>query len=125
MKLDTNKFKKELENELQKLEEELSSIGRRKPGNPADWEATQGETNIDTADRNEVADTIEQYEEHSGILKELEIRYNNVKLALTKIEEGKFGICEISGEEIELDRLEANPAARTCKAHIDEEVSSV
>ena len=42
MELDTNKFKNELEAELQKLESELNTVGRRKPGNPADWEATQG-----------------------------------------------------------------------------------
>ena len=123
MEIDTNKFKSLLESELKLLEGELNTVGRRNPDNPSDWEAVQGETNIDTADRNEVADGIEQYEENSGILKELETRYNNVKLALEKIEGGKYGICEISGEEIELDRLEANPAARTSKAHMNEEVS--
>ena len=123
MEIDTSKFKSLLESELKLLEKELNTVGRRNPNNPSDREAVQGETNIDTADRNEVADGIEQYEENSGILKELETRYNNVKLALEKIEGGKYGICEISGEEIELDRLEANPAARTSKAHMNEEVS--
>jgi RNA polymerase-binding transcription factor DksA len=123
MELDTNKFKGLLEEELKKLEEELKSVGRINPTNPSDWEAVQGETNVDPADRNEVADGIEQYEENSAILKELETRFNNVKLALEKIDEGKYGVCEMSGENIELDRLEANPAARTCKAHMNEEVS--
>ena len=34
---------------------------------------------------------------------------------------GTYGSCEISGEAIEVERLEANPAARTCKAHIERE----
>ena len=122
MEIDTNKFKTSLEAEMKELETQLSKVGRRNPNNPDDWEAVQGETNVDYADRNEVGDAIEQYEENSAILKELETRYNNVKLALSKIEEGKYGICEISGEEIELDRLEANPAARTCKAHMNDQV---
>ena len=53
------------------------------------------------------------------MLKELEIRYNDIKDALDKIEKNKYGICEVSGEEIEEERLIANPAARTCKAHME------
>ena len=40
---------------------------------------------------------------------------------LKKIEAGTFGVCEISGEPIEEDRLDANPAARTNKANINNE----
>lgn len=119
MGIDTAKFKGLLEQELAELEKQLSSIGRRNPDNPEDWEAIQGETNVDPSDRNEVADAIEQYEEHSAVLKELETRYNNVKDALEKLEGGQYGVCEIGGEQIETDRLEANPAATTCKEHMD------
>jgi RNA polymerase-binding transcription factor DksA len=31
------------------------------------------------------------------------------------MENGTYGVCEKSGKPIELDRLMANPAARTCK----------
>ena len=41
--------------------------------------------------------------------------------ALEKIEKGEYGTCEVCAAEIEEDRLEANPSARTCKAHVDEE----
>lgn len=119
---DTTKFKTKLEEEKTRLENELATVGRRNPNNPADWEATQGETNMDTADRDEIADGIEQYEEHSAILKELEARYNNVLGALKRIDDGTYGVCAIGGEQIEQDRLEANPAATTCKAHMEEEV---
>lgn len=123
MELDTNKYKGLLETELKKLEEELKSVGRINPSNPADWEPTQGETNVDPSDRNEVGDAFEQYEERSAILKELEIRFNLVKDALARIEGGTYGVCEVGGEPIEVDRLDANPAARTCKAHMNEETS--
>jgi DnaK suppressor protein len=75
------------------------------------------------ADPNESADKMEEYASNRAINDTLEIRYNNIRRALSKIEEGTYGICEISSEEIEQERLEANPAARTCKVHINKESS--
>ena len=49
----------------------------------------------------------------------LQARLTDVNVALGKIENGTYGICEVSGEPIEADRLEANPAARTNKAHMN------
>lgn len=119
--MDTAKYKKRLEAEKTKLVNELKTVGRINPDNPRDWEPVPGgNSGTLKADRNEAADKIEQFEENSAILKELETRYNNVLLALKKIEDGTFGICEISGKRIEEDRLEANPAARTCKKHLGE-----
>jgi RNA polymerase-binding transcription factor DksA len=40
---------------------------------------------------------------------------------LKKMEQNTFGTCEICGNEIEEDRLEAMPSARTCKAHLENE----
>lgn len=113
-------FKQKLEEEVKLLKGELQSVGRVNPSNPNDWEATPGKLDILEADRNEAADRIESYEENTAILKELEVRYNNIKSALKKIEDGTYGNCEIGGKPIEEDRLEANPSARTCKAHLGE-----
>ncbi|MBP9749657.1 MAG: TraR/DksA C4-type zinc finger protein [Candidatus Pacebacteria bacterium] len=73
------------------------------------------------ADANESADRTEEYQIDSIVLNELEARYRNTVRALKKIEAGTFGVCEVSGEPIEEDRLRANPAARTAKAHLNEE----
>ena len=116
--MNTDIFKQKLEAEKEKLEEELKSVGRRNPDNPKDWEAKPAEYDADAADPNEVADTIEEFENNAGIVKQLEIRYNDILNALRKIEEGKYGLCEISGEPIEEARLMANPAARTCTKHM-------
>jgi RNA polymerase-binding transcription factor DksA len=118
MKIDTERFKAILEAEKEKLEAELGSIGQRNPNNPKDWQATPGDFGGDTADRNDVADSIEEYEEHAAILKDLEIRYNEVLSAIKRIDGGRYGICEIGGEQIDEKRLLANPAATTCTAHI-------
>ena len=116
--MNTEYFKIKLEQELARLETELRSVGRINPSNPSDWEAVPADINADSADDSEVADSIEEFENNTAILKELEIQYNDVKSALDKIEKGTYGICEVSGEKIEEDRLEANPTARTCKKHM-------
>lgn len=36
---------------------------------------------------------------------------------MQKIEAGTYGICEVSGEEIPFERLEAMPTATTCIQH--------
>ena len=115
--IDTKKFKAKLEAELAILESELKGIGRKNPSNPDDWQAIPGNTNADSADRNEVADSIEEFEENTAIVKDLEIRYNNVKVALAKIANNTYGTCEVGGEAIDPKRLEANPSARTCIEH--------
>jgi len=120
--MNTQHFKQKLEEELAVLETELSRIGRRNPENPDDWEAKPEVSDIVPADKNEAADHVESFEANTAMLKELEARYNNVKLALQKIEKGAYGICEVSGKPIEEKRLEANPSARTCTVHMNESV---
>jgi RNA polymerase-binding transcription factor DksA len=56
-------------------------------------------------------------------VREITTHWSDIKRALENIEQGTYGICEVGGEEIEEDRLEANPSARTCKAHLSQERS--
>lgn len=116
--MNTTHFKERLETEKAELEAQLQTVGRPNPSNPNDWEPVPSEVGQE-ADPNDQADLIENYEENAAILKDLEIRYNDVKAALAKIDAGTYGICEVSGEPIEEDRLEADPAARTNKAHLN------
>jgi DnaK suppressor protein len=120
MTINTEHFKEKLLAELKTLEAELETIGQKNPSNPSDWEAKEGEMNTDTAEDAEVAEGIEQYENNSAVLKQLEIQYNDVKDALAKIDQGTYGICEKSGLPIEEERLEANPSARTSKEHMND-----
>jgi len=121
MEIDTKKFKEKLEAEKATLIEEMQKIARINPDSEKeDWEAKGADLNVLQADQNQRADVQEEYELNNTLLKDLEARYNNVKAALLRIEDGTYGVCTVSGEQIELDRLEANPAATTCKAHINE-----
>ena len=115
-------YKEKLEEELQILEEELSKIGVKNPSNPSDWIPKTPEENNSLADENDVADTVDDAQTNNAIVNDLEIRYNNIKKALQKIESGNYGICEIGKEQISEERLKANPAARTCSAHMNEDL---
>jgi RNA polymerase-binding transcription factor DksA len=112
---DTHKAR--LEEEKTRLEAQLSTVGRRNPSNPNDWEATALETEREP-DPTDQAIQLDTYQENEAVLTDLEIRYNDVKSALERIDSGTYGICEVGGETIEAERLEADPTARTCMAHI-------
>jgi RNA polymerase-binding transcription factor DksA len=120
-----SEFKNRLEKELSQVEKELKNVGVQNPQNPNDWEGkeTALETMSPTADENEAADKLEAYTENRAVTETLEIRFNNIKRALEKIEDGTYGICEIGQENIEEERLEANPTSRTCLSHKDQDSS--
>lgn len=120
MTTDMNALKERLLEEKALLEGQLSDVGRKNPDVPGDWEAKPEDTE-QQADENVAADRIEDLANNSAILGELEERYQDVLRALSRIDEGRYGICEVSGEAIEPERLDANPAARTCVAHMNDE----
>lgn len=112
-KIDTEKYKEKLLQQEERLIAELKTVGRINPENPSDWEPIPGEDGNDRADKNDYADQIEQYEENTAILKQLETELNEIRAALQRIENGTYGIAEDTGEPISPERLEAYPAART------------
>ncbi|MEA2701544.1 MAG: hypothetical protein QOE22_253 [Candidatus Parcubacteria bacterium] len=117
--MDTTNYRARLEEEKARLEKGLGTIGRPNPSNPADWEAVPQETEQE-ADPNVRADQMEEYSENNAILTDLEIRYNEVKGALERIDDGSYGTCKACGKEIEAERLDADPSADTCVEHKDQ-----
>jgi DnaK suppressor protein len=97
------------------LEGEMTSMGKV-DSDTGDWVATPEEQTAPEADENDLADRSEDFEERSGTLDVLDSRLEDINTALEKIAQGTYGVCEVCGAQIEEDRLEANPAARTCKA---------
>ncbi len=114
-------LKEKLLREKTLLEEELSTVGERDLRNPDDWVVASADMDVSGSDPSEQADAFEAFGENAGILHNLEVRYANVRNALTRIDDGTYGICSVCGEDIEEERLEANPAADTCIAHKDNE----
>ena len=113
-------LKDKLTSEQEKLEAELATVGRKNPADPSDWEAVPEKMDVMHADKNEAADAREEFTENASILNELEIRLAEVRKAFERIENGTYGICEVSHEKIPLERLMANPAARTTVEHAGE-----
>ncbi len=106
----TQHFKDLLEAEKVKIEGELKTLGQKSETN-SDWEAKDVEEGKDRADEGEVAAGMGQFDDNTAMVDQLEKQLTDVKDALSKIENGTYGTCEVSGEPIEADRLEANPAA--------------
>ncbi|MBI1999220.1 MAG: hypothetical protein HYS74_01010 [Parcubacteria group bacterium] len=119
--IDTAYFKQKLEEEKALLLKELASVGAPNPRNPEDWDAKESaEEATERADLNTAADIHEETEERHAVTDTLEERLQEVNDALERMVRGKYGICEIGNEEIERERLRANPAARTCTKHLNE-----
>ncbi len=106
-----------LAEEKERLEKEMRSVGRPTPGVPGDWEPVPSETGTEP-DLVDQADITISGEGNAAILADLEARYEHVRLALRRIEAGTYGVCEVCGEAIEEERLEADPAATTCVVHL-------
>lgn len=116
--MDTSALKHKLITEKGLLEEELGYIGEK--NQQGSYTAKPADTD-EVGFRDEVADRLEELDERIATEGELEIRYRSVLRALDKLENNTYGLCEVCSMAIEHERLEANPAARTCKAHLDGE----
>jgi DnaK suppressor protein len=112
-------YQHKLEAERTELEEELLRLGVQNPKNPDNWEVKKPDIEVERSDENEAADRAEELHIDSIVLDELATRYRAITSALARIDDGTYGTCVVSGKPIEEDRLEANPAASTCKEHME------
>ncbi len=116
--MDKKKIKEKLEKERDTLVEQLKDIGKMNPEN-GEWEATPEDLGYTESDQNDMADRFEEFESRSSMMKVLEPRLKNILTALKKLNNDSFGLCRVCKKPIELARLEANPAAKTCKKHLE------
>ena len=114
--MDTDKYKNKLLQEESRIELELTDLGVVNKINDADWTAKANVEEMNTADLNNLADADEEQNVNNAVVSELEARLQQVKEALQKIEDGTYGTCHKCGKQIEIARLDANPAATTCIA---------
>ena len=116
--LDKKKIKEKLEKERDVLVGELGSMGKLNT-ETNEWEATPEKMDIPETDQNDMADRFEDFESRSSMIRTLEPRLQNVLKALKGLNRESFGKCEVCKKDIEMTRLEANPAATTCKKHLE------
>ena len=104
-KTDVARFKKRLEEMKGKLTSSLqtSSAEVKKPDEATGYSQHQADQGTDDFDRKV---SLELTSQEFQVLRQVE-------RALEKVEEGTYGVCDISGEEIPKARLEAMPYAVT------------
>ncbi len=117
--LDKPKIKEKLEKERDILLGELKDMGKLNP-ETNEWEATQEDMGYREIGQNDMADKFEDFEAKSSMIRTLEPRLQNILKALKGLNRESFGKCEICKKDIELARIDANPAARTCKKHLND-----
>lgn len=96
--------------EKAELEEGLGRIAR--PGDEeGDYKASFEDIGTD---RDANATEVEQYADNLPVEVALEKKLHDVNEALLEMEKGVYGICNNCNQEIDVERLKANPSARTC-----------
>ncbi len=116
--MNTEHFKERLEEERALITRQLGDIAVE--GDDGLWSAKDPRMDVASpqAEANEAADKQEEMEERGEEVSALSERLADVSAALASIEAGTYGACEVCGKDIEEERLEANPAARTCTEHM-------
>jgi RNA polymerase-binding transcription factor DksA len=116
--LDKKKIKEKLEQERDSLLEQMKGMGKLNM-ETNEWEATPEELDFPEADENDKADRFEDFEARSSVMRTLEPRLNSILKALKSLNKESFGKCIVCKKDIEMARLEVNPAAQTCKKHLE------
>ena len=108
-------FKKSLEAKKQMIQKELETFAEKDPNLKHNWDAKY--PNREDGDKEDEADEVQEYDNSLSLEYSLESKLRDVNVALEKIENGGYGVCENCRKEIERERLVAYPEARTCLKH--------
>ncbi len=108
-----NDLRATLEAERDSLDEELATHGKKIDNK---WQG-DSESKGEEADPSDAADNIEELVTNVPLVSELDKRHKEIDAALERMDKGTFGVCSVCKEPIDIDRLEANAAAKTCVAH--------
>lgn len=104
---EVEELKAALDAEKDLLEEELAEHGK-KVGD--DWTGTATGFDENEPAEEDEADKMEELGVNVALVEELEKRYKEIKAALKRMEDKTYGITP-GGEDIDIERLRANPAA--------------
>jgi len=107
-------LKTKLLQEKKDLEIDLGKIAKPVNKEKGDYETSFNELGTDT---DENATEVSEYVENLAVENTLEKRLQEVNEALNRIDQGAYGFCANCGDgkqDIDIERLKANPAAKTC-----------
>lgn len=110
-------FKRVLTYEKKELERSISS---RESEDRQTHSESIGELSLYDNHPGDIATELYEREKDFGLLEFHHKQLEDINYALARIEAGNYGICEVSGEIIPLERLEAMPTAVTTKEHAND-----
>jgi RNA polymerase-binding transcription factor DksA len=111
MTFDDQQARRVLENERERVTGLIADL--RSEGLDEEEAAQSGElTHYDQHPADQASETFER-EKDIAILEQLESELVEIEAALTRLDEGTYGVDEQTGEPIDPERLEAYPLART------------
>ena len=113
--MNTAEQKTKLVAEREAIENDLNNLGNKT--SDGSWMVVPDAGDGTHADSIDNADITEDFEEKVARLNVLEAQHAQILKALTAIENGTYGTCEVSGELIDEKRLMANPSSTTCINH--------
>ena len=102
-----------IEGQRESLEQTRAELARMRDGLEADEQDRADDQLYGEADSGDLGQEMHTRQLDQTISEQAEGRLANVERALQKIEEGSYGICDDTGEEIPKGRLEAIPEAVT------------
>jgi DnaK suppressor protein len=105
------KMEVKLQEERDRLKDELAQFASQNPKNSQDYNADF--PNMGDKD-DENAEEVDTYSTNLTLERTLESSLRDVEDALTRIKNGNYGICKYCSKEIVKKRLEARPASSSC-----------
>ena len=114
MKIDgktLNELKEALLKEKNELEGNLKRIARPVNKKGGDYETSFDELGSDKEDN---ATEVDEYTQNLPVETTLEKKLQEIIEALDRMEKGTYGKCANCNADIPIERLKANPSAKTC-----------
>ncbi len=105
-----DELKEKLISEKGRIESELGRLGKP-TGSPGDYKTEFNEIGRGT---DENASEVEEYTDNLALENNLEKQLGEINEALKKMDGGAYGTCGNCSQEIDIERLRAYPAAKTC-----------
>lgn len=109
--LDLHYFRRRLEELRASTQEEVAR--RNEDSRNVNQTEGYGVKNHPAEDATEVYDR----ERNLAVENEMQRELERIEHALARMDAGQYGICEVCGAEIPVERLEARPAATLCIVH--------
>ena len=107
-------LKGKLENKKQILKNQLSKIAKKDKNLKDDYDAQFENFDGEVMDISNEATEVSNYQNKLSLEATLELQLRDVRKALDRIKQGKYGQCEKCGKDIKPERLEALPHAGVC-----------